>query len=380
MQTAANQAAATQQRASTSLFSNINPEELAWAVLRRWKMLGISALTTGVLAVGLSFLVPKTYLSTTTFLPPQQQQGAAAAALSSLGALAGVAGGGAVKTAGDQYVAFMQSVTLKDRIIERFKLMEVYDVKLKQDAREMLAKFAKVGLGKKDGLITVTIEDVDADRAAAIANRYVDELRLLSDSLAITEAQQRRVFFEAQWKQAKEHLVTAQQALEQSGFNASALKAEPKAAAETYAQLRAELSSAEIKLRVLRTSLADGAPEVRQQVTVVQSLRDRVSKLEASESVDDRNADYVGKFREYKYQETMFELMAKQYELARVDEAREGALIQVLDTATPAEKKASPKRSVFGLVGAIIGLILCAIWITARTLRQSASRIANRAE
>jgi capsule polysaccharide export protein KpsE/RkpR len=380
MQTAANQAAATQPRASTSLFSNINPEELAWAVLRRWKMLGIAALATGVLAVGVSFLVPKTYLSTTTFLPPQQQQGAAAAALSSLGALAGIAGGGAVKTPGDQYVAFMQSVTLKDRIIERFKLMDVYDVKLKQDAREKLAKFSKVGLGKKDGLITVTIEDVDADRAAAIANRYVDELRLLSDSLAITEAQQRRVFFEAQWKQAKEHLVTAQQALQQSGFNASALKAEPKAAAEAYAQLRAELSSAEIKLRVLRTSLADGAPEVRQLVTVVQSLRDRVGKLEASESADERNADYVGKFREYKYQETMFELMAKQYELARVDEAREGALIQVLDIATPAEKKASPKRSVYGLVGAIIGLLLCAIWVTARTLRQSASRVANRAE
>lgn len=369
MQTAANQVAATEQHASTNPFSNINPEELVWAVLGRWKLLAGSALATGALAVGISFLVPKTYLSTTTFLPPQQQQGAAAAALSSLGALAGLAGGGAVKTAGDQYVAFMQSVTVQDRIIERFKLMQVYDVELKHDAREKLAKFAKVSLGKKDGLITVSVEDVDPTRAAAIANRYVEELRILSGSLAVTEAQQRRMFFEAQWKLAKEQLTSAQQALELSGFNASALKAEPKAAAEAYAQLRAELASAEIKLRAMRTSLADETPEVRQLTTVVSALRERLSKLEASEARPDRNADYVGKFREFKYQEVMFELMAKQYELARVDEAREGALIQVIDTAAPAERKFGPKRSVFGILGAVLGLLLGASWAVRHELR-----------
>lgn len=349
---------------SLSLATLIGP------ILRQWKLVAGTGLVGGAVALGASYLVAPIFVSTTTFLPPQQQQSSASAALASLGALAGLAGG-SVKTPGDQYVALMQSVTVQDRIIDKFHLMDVYAAKFRQDARLEVNRTVQISLGKKDGLISVAVEDTDPKRAAAIANQYVDELRWLLSTLAVTEAQQRRVFFEKQWQQAKLKLVEAQAALEKSGFNGSALKAEPKAAAEAYGRLRAELATAEIKLRTLRTSLADGSPEVLQLTTTVQSLRQRLAEQEASATgTGPKDADYVGRYREFKYQETMFELMAKQYELARVDESREGSLIQVVDVAQPAERKSKPKRSVFVLAGGFLGAVLASALILWRARRQ----------
>jgi len=339
-------------------------------VVQRWKLvLGIATLG-GAVALGVSYLIAPLFVSTTTFLPPQQQQSSASAALASLGALAGLAGGG-IKTPGDQYVALMQSVTVQDRIIDKFHLLDVYGAKFRLDARLELNRTVQINLGKKDGLISVAVEDTDPKRAAAIANQYVDELRWILSTLALTEAQQRRVFFEKQWLLAKSKLVEAQSALEKSGFNASALKAEPKAAAEAYGRMRAELATAEIKLRTMRTTLADTSPEVLQLTTTVQSLRQRLAEQEASTGgTGGKDADYVGRFREFKYQETMFELMAKQYELARVDESREGSLIQVVDVAQPAERKSKPKRSVFVMAGGFLGGLLASGLILWRTRRR----------
>lgn len=344
---------------------DISLGELLEPVLARWRtVLGV-AFGGAAIALGVSFLIPPTFVSTTTFLPPQQQQSATSAALSSLGALAGLAGG-AVKTPGDQYVAFMQSVTVQDRMIDRFKLMEVYDAKFRQDARLDLGKYVQIGLGKKDGLISVTVEDTNPQRAASMANQYVEELRNISSTLAVTEAQQRRVFFEKQWQQSKVKLTEAQKSLEASGFNANALKAEPKAAAEAYARLRAELATAEVKLQTLRATLTDATPEVLQLAATVQSLRQRLNAQESAvTSQEGSSADYITRYREFKYQETLFELMSRQYEIARVDESREGGLIQVVDVAQPAERKSKPKRSVFVVLGGFFGLMVASglvIW------------------
>lgn len=320
------------------------------ALLRQWRqLLGIPLLAGAIGAAG-SFLIQPIFTSTTSFLPPQQQQSAAAASLASLGALAGLAGSVAgVKSPADQYVALMQSVTVSDRIIDRFKLMEVYKADYRMEAYEELAERVRIAIGKKDGLISVSVEDHDPARAADMANQYVDELRRMTATLAITEAQQRRVFFEKRVAEARQQLTLAQSALQVSGFGAGALKAEPKAAAETYARLRAELTTAEVRLQTLQGALTAQAPEVRQQGTLVQALRQRLSQLEAESARDTSATDYVGRYREFKYQETLFELMAKQYELARVDESREGALIQVVDEARPAERKSRPKRALIAL-------------------------------
>ncbi len=325
--------------------------ELLTPAARHWRSLVIVPIAAGALALGATYLVKPVFSSATSFLPPQQQQSSATAALASLGAVAGLATAAGLKSPADQYVALMQSNTVSDRLIDKFKLKDVYDVKFLDQARKALSKHAQVNAGKKDGLIIVDVEDTDPVRAAAIANQYVEELRRLTSVIAISEAQQRRMFFEKQLQDTKGRLVSAQVALQSSGFNAGAIKAEPKAAADTYARLRAQLTAAEVRLQTMRGSLADGNPEIQQQLAAVQALRGQVAELEKA---DDASAgtgapDYVGKYREFKYQETLFDLLARQYELARVDESREGALIQVVDTAQPAERKSRPQRALIAV-------------------------------
>lgn len=336
--------------------------------VRRWlaahglKLLGAPAMGL-VLAYGFSFLIPPTYTAASTLLPPQQQQSAAASALASLGTLAGLAGGqGGLRSPADQYVALMQSATVSDRMIDRFGLLQAYDAKYRIDARKQLFRNARFSVGRKDGLITIEVDDTDAKRAADMANRYIEELRQITGTLAVSEAQQRRAFFEQQLQASRDKLTTAQVALQSSGFNQGALRAEPKAAAEGYARLKAELTASEIRLQVLRGSLSDTTPEVRQQQSVVQSLRAQLARTEQATPVGE-GPDYVAKYREFKYQETLFDLFSRQYEIARVDESREGALIQVVDVAMPPEKASQPRRVRIALLGAAGALMLALIWI-----------------
>jgi uncharacterized protein involved in exopolysaccharide biosynthesis len=326
-----------------------------WAVLTpRAKLLTLAPLAAGFIALGASHLIPPTFTATTTFLPPQQAQSSAVSALASLGALGGLAGGiSGVSSPGERYVALLQSVTLSDRIVDSFKLMDVYEAKYRVDARKILAGNVRVTLGKKDGLMTVQVDDKSPKRAAEIANRYVEELRLFTGTLAITEAQQRRVFFERHLQQSRDRLAQAQQALESSGFSPGALKAEPKAAADAYARLKAETTGAEMRLSLLRSSLTDSAPEVKQQLSAVQALRQQLARAESASSTTD-NPGYVSRYREFKYQETLFDLYARQFEVARSDESREGALIQVVDPATPPELKSGPKRAMIAVSSVLV--------------------------
>lgn len=343
---------------------------LASALRARLWSLVLAPLGAGALALGVTFLIPPTFTASTTFLPPQQAQSAAASALASLGSLASLAGGAAgVRSPGEQYVALMQSLTVSDRIIDQFKLLEVYEAKFRTDARKELAEQVRITLGKKDGLITVQVDDHSPQRAADMANRYVDELRRMTASLAVSEAQQRRLFFQQQLEQSRTKLASAQQALQNSGFNPGALKAEPKAAAEGYARLKAETTAAEVRLQSLRGMLTDGAPEVRQQQSVLHALRQQLALAEKA-SVPEESTDYVARYREFKYQEALFELNARQFELARVDESREGALIQVVDVASPPELKSKPRRGVVATVTTGLVLILMLIFLAVQHARR----------
>ncbi len=347
-------------------------------VFRRLRMvLGGSLLAAGI-AYAVTYAIAPTFTARTSFLPPQQQQSTAASALSSLGALAGLTGGGMPKTPADQYVALLQSTTLTDRIIDQFKLQEVYDEKYRVDTRRQLDRHVRVAVGKKDGIIVVEVDDKDPQRAADMANRHVAELRRLNDELALSEAKQRRVFFEGKLRETRDKLTEAQQALEASGIGVGSLKAEPKAAAEGYAKLRAELTSAEVRLQTLRRTLAENSPEVQQQAATVSALRGQLAQLEQAASSDQRNSDYVGKYREFKYQEAVFELLARQYEGARLDEAREGALIQVIDRANPPEKKSKPQRVVTALIAFVAALFLLSVYAIVRDSIRDAERLGNR--
>ena len=349
--------------------------DLALPLVANLKLLIAGPLLAGLAALGVTYLIAPTYTSRTAFLPPQQQQSAAASAIASLGALSGLAGAAAgIKSPADQYVALLQSTTVADRLIDEFKLMQVYERKFRFEARKDLTANVRVALGKKDGLITVEVDDEDPQRAAAIANRHVDELRRLTGQLSLTEAQQRRAFFETQLKQTRDRLTEAQQALQASGFNPGALKAEPKAAAEGYARLKAEATAAEVRLQTLRRNLSDTTPEVQQAQTMLGALRAQLAKTEESTDLTG-GPDYVSKYREFKYQETLFDLFARQYELARLDESREGAMIQVVDVAAPAEWKSRPKRALIAAATTVATLLLLAMFVVGRHFwRQSAAR------
>lgn len=331
---------------------------------QHWRLLSATPVLTGATALAITtYVVPPTFTASTTFLPPQQSQSSAATAIASLGALSGLAGAAAgIKTAGDQYVALMQSVRVSDRIVEQLGLMKVYDTTYRAEARRKLAQNVQINYGKRDGLITVDADARSPELAAKIANLYVEELRKLTSELAITEAQQRRSFFEAQLNKTRTALSQAQMALQASGFNASALKAEPRAAAEGFATLRAQTTAAEVRLQTMRRSMMDSSAEVQQQITLLGALHAQLARM--SSSTDDAGGtDYISRFREFKYQESLFELFSKQYELAKLDESREGAAIQVVDVATPPELKSKPKRALISVAAAIMSFVFLAMLV-----------------
>jgi len=340
---------------------------------RYWPALVAAVIVGGAAGYGASFAVRPTFQSSTLFIPPQQQS-ALSPTSSSLGALSSLVGGPSVKSSTDQYISMLESVTVSDHIITRFGLMKEYDAEYQDQARKKLAKLVQITSGKKDGLIRVDVEDVGADRAADIANQYVEELRGLMSHLAVTEAQQRRTFFEKLLVDTKDKLTAAQVALEGSGFDASSLKAEPRSAANTYASLRAELTAAQVRLDVMRTTMAETSSDVRSQLTAVNALASRLGQVERSEAPSTGTPDYVGKYREFKYQETLFDLYSRQYELARLDESREGALVQVIDPAQRAEHKFAPHRSSFAVAGAVLTMLLAFLILWRRSAPDIALR------
>lgn len=322
--------------------------DLAAVVRRRLVLLTLLPALVAAAAYALTLLLPPVYTARTSFLPPQQPSSNIAGALASLGSIAGLGAVGGVRNSSDQYLALMQSTLLTDRLIDRFRLIEAYKTEFRVDARRQLAANSRISLGRKDGLVTIEVDDHDRQRAADLANAHVEELRLLLSRLAVTEAQQRRVFFEQQLEQAQERLVRAQVALQSSGFGQGALRAEPRAAADEYGRLKAEVTAAEVRVQSMRSSLTDGAPELQQAQSTLAALRAQLARTEragAGASAPGRGgSDYISKYRDFKYHETLFELFARQYEIARVDESREGAPIQVIDIATPPEKPTGPRR------------------------------------
>jgi uncharacterized protein involved in exopolysaccharide biosynthesis len=351
--------------------------DLLLPLVGAWKLLVIGPILVCILAYGVALLIAPTFTARTTFLPPQQQQSTAASALASLGALSSLAGAAGVRTPADQYVALLQSRNVEDRLVESFKLVEVYGAPHATKARELLERKTRIAAGRKDGIITIDVDDVSPQRAADIANAYVVELGRVTAHLALTEAQQRRVLFEGQLRQTRDRLTAAQLQLQSSGFNASTLRAEPKAMAEGYARLRAEVTAAEVRSQALRRTLTDSAPEVQQQLATLSALRSELLRQEAKLEPE-ASADYIGKYREFKYQETLFELFARQYEMARLDESKEGALIQVIDRAEPPVVRSAPFRTTIALTAAAAAAVVLLLSLLLRHLwRRVAADPAN---
>jgi tyrosine-protein kinase Etk/Wzc len=268
---------------------------------------------------------------------------------------------------------------VQDTLVDRFKLTERYETKFKEDARNELNTIVQITSGK-DGLITIDASDKDPQFAAQLANAHIEELGKLMSRLAVTEAQQRRMFFEKQLNNAKDNLTKAEQALKASGVNSSALKASPAAAVEGLAKLKAGITAQEIKLASMRGYLTESAPDFKQAQTELSAMRGQMARAEAEEPTKGGDSDYIAKFRDFKYHETLFELFAKQYEMARVDESREGAIIQVLDAAQPPERKSKPRKALIAMMTTLAVGFTLLLFVFIRQALRGASQTPESAE
>ena len=342
---------------------------------RKRLILGVT-LASGILAAIVSLLLPNRYTATTKILPPQQSQSASTMLLNQLagggmGPLAAIAGSSlGIKNPSDIYIGILKSRTIQDALLSQFELMHAYRDKRASDARKDLAGYSDI-VSEKEGLISISVEDKDPKRAAAMANAYVNELRKVTQHLAISEAPQRRLFFEQQVQQAKEDLSNAEVALKETQQKTGMfqLDSQAKAVIEAIGNLRAQVAAKEVQLQAMRSFATEQNPQrilVQEQVV---GLREQLRKLEGQQGgegdpivgtgkIPGAGLEFVRKYRDVKYYETIFELLAKQYEAAKIDESREAAVIQVLDQATEPDRKSSPKRLLIIALCAICGLMI----------------------
>lgn len=341
-----------------STTDNLNVEDeislldLLQVVVENLRLLVFGSLGIGIFTLFVSFLMTPTFTAKTQFLPPQQQQSSASALIQSLGAMGGLAGAAGIKNPADQYIAFLKTNSIQDGMIGRFELLTRYDKKFKQDARKELLSNTKF-TGGKDGIISIEVDDDNPQMAADMANGYIDELKKLMTRLAVTEAQMRRQFFENKLKETKSDLSKAEVALKSTGISSSVLKSSPISAVEVVARVRAGIAAQEIKIASMRGYLAETSPDFQQAFKELSAFKDQLRQAEKNEPVVSKEIDYIERYRDFKYQETLFELFAKQYELARLDEAREGTVIQVIDVAVAPEKKAKPKKALIAVLATI---------------------------
>jgi len=317
--------------------------------------------------------LPNIYTATTKLLPPQPGSGTADM-MQNLGLL-GSFYSGAIRNPNDTFVGMLKSRSVADSLIERFDLNRLFESKLQSVTRQRLASATTIAAGR-DGIITVDVSDTDPQLAADIANAYVDELLKLTNVLAVTEASQRRLFFERQLELARKSLVKAQtearRALQQGGL--VAVEAQGRTAVETAARLRAEITVKEVQIGAMRMFAAEGNPELRRVQQEVEVLKRELSRAEgltekpAPQTPPSKGGstvagiDNLGLLRNVKYYETMYELLAKQYEAAKLDEAKDAAIVQVLDKAIVPDRKSAPARTrivmVVTLVGGLLALLV----------------------
>lgn len=340
-------------------------------------------LAVAVISAGISLTLPNAYQATTKLLPPQQPQSGASALLSQLGGAAGLAGIGGMKNPGDLYIGILKSRTVADNLIARFDLKKRYDTKSQEAARNRLQGSTVIVAGK-DGMITVDVEDQDQKFVAGLTNAYVDELQRLTRTLAITEASQRRVFFEQQLETAKNNLAKVEMALKGAMDTRGVISvdSESRAILETAARLKAQVSLKEIQLGSMRAFVTAQNPEFRRATEELGSLRNELAKLEGGRAGvaqpsenNQAGLDNIQLMRDLKYYQMLYELLAKQYEVARLDEAKEPSLIQVLDPAVEPERKSKPKRALIVLAATLMSGFAAVVWVFFSTAKQRAMAV-----
>ena len=345
------------------------------------RLIALVTIVVAVIAMVVALLIPKTFTARTTLLAPgSQQQSGSLAALAALGSLSGIAGAGP-KAPDDLYVALLKSDSVQRALADRFDLKTRYDAPTYEALRKTMPKYIQVASDKKSGLITVDVDDKDPAFAATLANAHAAEVTKVLGRLAVSEAQLRRVFFEKQLQETKENLIKAEQDLrrvqEKSGV--IVLDKQAEALIAGAAQLRATIAAREVQLKVLRTSATDQNPDVVRLNSELRALRAELARMESAQGGTDGSAidlpvgklpeagiDYVRARRELKLQETLLESMVRQYEAAKLDEAKEGPTLQTVDVAIPPDHKSKPSVALVTLAALMAALIVSTGFVVVR--------------
>jgi capsule polysaccharide export protein KpsE/RkpR len=353
----------------------------------------VAVVTLLALAGSLAFALTRApiYTARTTLLPPgSQQQSGSAAALAALGSLGGLAGGVGAKTPDELYVALLKGDSVQRSLAERFALMARYETPTYEALRRELPNRIRIASDKKSGIISVEVDDTDPTFAAELANAHAGEITKVLGRLAVSEAQLRRVFFEQQLKETKENLIKAEQVLrgvqEKSGV--IVLDKQAEALIAGAALVRAQIAEREVQLKVLRGSATEQNPDVQRLAAESSALRGELARMESSRGgaagstvdmpvgkIPGAAIDYVRARRELKLQETLLEGMIRQYEIAKLDEAKEGPVLQQVDVALPPDYKSKPSRAL--IVGGTTLLAFIAAVLIAVVRGHSATGDAN---
>jgi len=328
-----------------------------------------------VAAIVFSLLLPPSYTASVTLLPPQQNSPLSAQLATQLGSMNPISmlGSGTtlLRNQNEMYVAMFKSRTVEDAMIEHFGLMQQYHAKYLSDARKVFERHATVDASGRDGLIHIAVDDRDPQRAADLANGYVDQFRNLSQHLAISEAGQRRAFFEQQLKQTNQSLADAEQSLKETEQKTGVIQldAQARALIESAAELRAQIAAKEVQIQGMQAYATGQNAQLVEAQRELDGLRAQLARLGGGDDgsggiivprgqMTQAGLEYVRKLRDVKYYETIFDILARQFELAKLDEAKEGALIQVVDPAVPPDRRSFPKRTLIVICAAFAGLLI----------------------
>jgi uncharacterized protein involved in exopolysaccharide biosynthesis len=346
----------------------INLLDLLLVLARRWKMIIGVPFVVAILTSVITLLMPNIYIAKTMIIPTDNDSGGMGAALmAQLGGLAGLAGGAiGTKSTGALYVTMLKSETLKDPVIDKFKLMELYKSKLRSTVYTALDGATNVSLGKTDGVITITVSNKDPKLAADLANEYVEQLGRLTAKLNMAGASANRVFIEKRIAEAKADLSKAEEHLKefQTKHKTISVPDQAKATIEGVAQLRGQLATKEVELGTLQRQFTDNSQEVKTAKSAVASIRAQIAGLEGKGGVNSSSIpnlgsvpqlgqEYLRLMRDFKIQEAVFEMLTKQYEMAQINETKDTAPFQLLEKAKAPERKSKPKRSQIVILAAV---------------------------
>lgn len=350
--------------------SNFNLLRPAFVLAKYWKMIVCVPIVVSVATVTFTLFMPNIYTAKAMILPGEDNNvGMLNAMMAQVGGLAALAGdfGGATKA--DLYVTLLKSEPIKDQIIEKFKLLQVYDVKYRVKAYAILDDNVAVSTGKKDGVITIATSAKDPVLAAALANAYVDELGKMTAKISMDGAGKTRVFLQERLAKAKADLAVAEENMK--SFQASKkvfdVPDQARATLESVVQLRAQLTAQNVQLAALRQQLREESHEIKSAKATIAGLLREIAKVEGSQTGDaipgvgampKLGQEYVRLMRNFKIQETLVELLTKQYEMTKLNEAKDVVPFHLLQSAKLPELKSRPKRAIIVLMASFLSCFI----------------------